>query len=604
MNDQVATWFRRNKSTAESAISAHARLSTTVSWWRVVCFTLLIGLVILSISTRQMTLLILGTVVILAIFAYLVKYHNRIKNKIRFLQEFAKLNDNEVKRLTPSLSGFPLGKEFINPQHHYSTDLDIFGSHSLFQFMDRTATKEGKEALAHAMLHRSTKSQILDRQNAVKELKKKPEWLLEFLSKGHMYREKSRDPQMIHPWFLDLTHPDIPSWYWWVLSIFPATSVVMLTAFFAGYLHILHLIVLVIVNGFILKKVNTQAEETYKKTYESIQTLKIYRAMIDHLENSDFKSSLLQSLQRPFTVQSTPASKIIEDLSHILSRIELRMNMFYWIFNIFFLLDLIWLIQVRNWKNSYGSKVSEWFQAINQVEFISCLSLTAYANPDWAFPTISDTPHTFQASELGHPLIDTASRVHNDFNINGTGSIVILTGSNMSGKTTFLRTIGVNTVLAHMGAPCCARSLEVGLFEIFTSMRTTDSLEQHISSFYAELKRLNQLIQRVQQPDQAVLFLLDEILKGTNSQDRHRGATGLIKQLHESTGFGVISTHDLALGELAESISQLQNFSFNSKLINNQLIFDYTLTPGLCNSFNASELMAQMGIQVYKGDQI
>ena len=198
---------------------------------------------------------------------------------------------------------------------------------------------------------------------------------------------------------------------------------------------------------------------------------------------------------------------------------------------------------------------------------------------------------------MGHVLLSTEDRICNDFSLIGKGSIVVLTGSNMSGKSTFLRTIGTNAVLALMGSPVCAQELVISPYRIFTSMRTTDSLEENTSSFYAELKRLKQLIQLVEQT-QPVLFLLDEVLKGTNSRDRHQGAAALIKQLSQKTAAGLVSTHDLALGALSDQMSQVQNFSFNSHMENGRLVFDYQLREGLCKSFNASQLMIQMGIEL------
>jgi DNA mismatch repair ATPase MutS len=208
--------------------------------------------------------------------------------------------------------------------------------------------------------------------------------------------------------------------------------------------------------------------------------------------------------------------------------------------------------------------------------------------------------YLYKATALGHPLIDQNERVTNHFEIQKKGAVVVLTGSNMSGKSTFLRTVGVNAVLAGMGGSVCADSMQIGDFSLFTSMRTTDSLEQHVSSFYAELERISQLIEQLKQ-GLPTLFLLDELLKGTNSQDRHLGSSTLIRQLHQGPAFGIISTHDLSLGELSQHHQDIDNFSFNSELRAGKLSFDYKLQHGLCKSFNASELMAQMGIDIEKG---
>jgi len=258
-------------------------------------------------------------------------------------------------------------------------------------------------------------------------------------------------------------------------------------------------------------------------------------------------------------------------------------------------LDLIYLIQSERWKSKNGKKVVLWFESLSQFEFLASLGCTAHSQPDFVFPITVNDPYQFHADTLGHPLIPDHERICNDFSLADKGTTGILTGSNMSGKSTFLRTLGVNVVLARMGSTVCARNLNIGDFLLFTSMRTTDSLKQHVSSFYAELERIRQLIQLVE-AGLPVMFLLDELLKGTNSEDRHTGSAALVKQLSKANAFGLISTHDLSLGRLAEQGDQLVNYSFNCQLINGALNFDYKLQTGICVSFNATELMAQMGI--------
>ena len=198
----------------------------------------------------------------------------------------------------------------------------------------------------------------------------------------------------------------------------------------------------------------------------------------------------------------------------------------------------------------------------------------------------------------GNPLIFANERICNDFSLKEQGQIAVVTGSNMSGKSTFLRTLGVNAVLAFTGAPCCAASITLSNFQVFTGMRTQDNLEEHVSSFYAELKRIKQLLETVQKNESPVFFLLDEILKGTNSKDRHLGSAALVRQLSEEQAFGLVSTHDLELGDLADVMDKVVNYSFNSHINGNEISFDYKLTRGICRSFNASKLMENMGIKI------
>lgn len=383
--------------------------------------------------------------------------------------------------------------------------------------------------------------------------------------------------------------------------VFPLVATLLTLAYFTGLLSGYWVLIALIINGYMLYRTEPLTQHTYLQTHKSINTLRSYEAMIACIEDRQFNSPLLQSLRTTFINKAERASVTIGQLKKLLSRIEVRQNAFYWIFNGFFLLDFIWLIQSEKWKFDHSKHVKYWFESINMYELLVSLGLTAHSHPQFGFPNIVAEPYTVNAKQLGHPLIPAEERVGNNFEIEKEGTIVVLTGSNMSGKSTFLRTLGVNIVLARLGLPVCASALELGDFTLFTSMRTTDSLEQHVSSFYAELERINQLIQ-VLAVEHPTLFLLDELLKGTNSRDRNLGSAALIRQLGQSTAFGLISTHDLSLGAISETQSGVENFSFNSTFRDGKISFDYKLRPGVCQSFNASELMIQMGIDL-KYDQ-
>jgi len=231
------------------------------------------------------------------------------------------------------------------------------------------------------------------------------------------------------------------------------------------------------------------------------------------------------------------------------------------------------------------------------MEPLNSISAFAFANEKYIFPKVNEGAPIFSAEKLGHPLIPSKQRINNNFQLKGKGAIGVITGSNMSGKSTFLRTIGVNAVLAFAGAPVCADQLELSIFQVFTSMRTKDNLEENISSFYAELLRLKMLLQTINE-NRPVLFLLDEILKGTNSADRHIGAESLIIQLSQLNAFGLISTHDLKLGKLKLKTDKLRNYNFSSSIDGQEIIFDFKLRDGICRSTNASQLMAKIGIQI------
>jgi DNA mismatch repair ATPase MutS len=255
---------------------------------------------------------------------------------------------------------------------------------------------------------------------------------------------------------------------------------------------------------------------------------------------------------------------------------------------------------LEKWRATSGTKVSGWLGNLEQLEALVSLAGFAYANPDFVWPHVeqNNTP-IFRARNMGHPLIPAAQRVNNDFSLEGLHKTTVITGSNMSGKSTFLRTVGVNAVLAYAGAPVCADYFEITCCHLFTSMRTKDSLSDSTSSFFAELKRLKQLLGHLEGSAQSLptFYMLDEILKGTNSTDRREGTKAVIRQLHGMNASGLIATHDLEIAEMQEEFpGDVANVSFHSELQNGQLVFDYKMRQGVCQSFNASDLMALMGI--------
>jgi DNA mismatch repair ATPase MutS len=295
------------------------------------------------------------------------------------------------------------------------------------------------------------------------------------------------------------------------------------------------------------------------------------------------------------------SSAALATAGNLFEKLDYRNNPYFAIFvGIPTLWDMHILNGLENWKAAHHAHLTEWLDLLADTEAMNSLAGHAFANPDYTVPQVKDSPEvTIVANGLGHPLIPAAKRISNNFAMQGTGKTILVTGSNMSGKSTFLRTIGLNLVLAQVGAVVSAGAFACSPVRVFSSMRTQDSLEESTSSFYAELKRLRKLLLLADEQHQApVFYLLDEILKGTNSADRHRGAEALIRQLHAKKASGMVSTHDLELGEWGATETYIHNFHFRSDVENGQLHFDYRLHEGICRSFNASELMRMMGIAI------
>jgi DNA mismatch repair ATPase MutS len=352
-----------------------------------------------------------------------------------------------------------------------------------------------------------------------------------------------------------------------------------------------------LLNSLILLSILDRVRNIHEQTTEAIKTLKSLEELIILVEKGNFSSAKLRELQSVYLDNTPKVSRRISSLNQILQNLDNRSNQIYHLFNVLFLLDLQFAIQAEHWKMRQPDNINPWFDVMGEFEGLVSFAGMAFANPEYIFPEILKGDHILNAENMGHPLIPAKSRISNDFSLDGLGSIGMITGSNMAGKSTFLRTVGVNMVLALAGGPVCAGKFNLTISQVFSSMRTQDNLEENISSFYAELNRIKQLLQ-ITSDGTPVFFLLDEILKGTNSHDRHLGAVSLVHQLTGENTSGLISTHDIDLAKEATEGRKVSNYSFNSIINGDEIIFDYKLTPGICESFNASKLMKKMGIRI------
>lgn len=590
------------------------RLSKKLSGARLVAFVFsAIVIVILANERLIAPLLVLAPLCIVG-FALLIKHHNEVddaKQHAIFLKE---INEQEVLRQKNKLSGFPAGETFLKRDHPYVSDLDIFGHHSLFQLIDRTTMESARSLLADWLSAPAAKEVILARQKAIKELSSKVDWRQALQATGMHFKHTVSDGDALTAWM----HKPVsllPRRFKYLivcslLSILSTTAAIyffshLLTVAYAKELipYLIPLGIFLAINSLVLKRVKVVTEDTTENIHHHLKIARGYRSLISKIESEKWQSEILQKIQSDFGDSGSSAAGRISELTQLLEVFQVRggkrqfNNFFYSLLNAFWFLDIHLILLTEKWKSINADSFKRWASAMSEFEALSSLAGFHYANPSYTFPEIKDGPYTAQFELLGHPLISAEKRVYNTFNLDDRGNIVMITGSNMAGKSTFLRSVGMNIVLALMGAPCCAKSAQVSDIKIFTSMRTQDNLEEGVSSFYAELRRIEQLLKLIES-GQSVFFLLDEMFKGTNSKDRHKGGFSLIRQLRELDAFGIISTHDLELASLAGKHKIVTNYSFNSRLEGSELIFNYVLTPGLCTDFNASELMKKSGIKI------
>ena len=529
-------------------------------------------------------------------FYRFVTWHLKMQQQKIHLESLAKMNRDELAAVNHDYSHFDNGEIFMDTSHPYAIDLDIFGEHSFFQYCNRTKTTIGAQRLAKYLTVAASTKEIQLRQEAIAELQNELEWRQNLQALGMLTEDNAQHLQSLTTWLRQPPFVQNNPFLKAALYIVPVLFVA------GSYLWLFHLpwylaILFYLPAFYILKKTLDQVNETHNRTSKAEKILAHYARIIQHIETKSFQCEKLKSLRAEFVTDKKNASEYLSRLSYIISQLNVRYNVFVIILNVAALWDLHWVLRLENWKAAQKENLPKWFDALAEMEALQSWATVYFNNPDWVFPTIHKR-NFLEGIELGHPLLQKSTRVCNDLKIPTDGHIKLVTGSNMAGKSTYLRTVGLNIVMAMAGAPACAKQFTLPKLQVFTSMRTQDALHESTSSFYAELKRLKTIIEAVESRNDA-FFLLDEILKGTNSNDRHTGSKALIRQLIKSEGSGIIATHDLELGQL-EAISDgaVENLCMEVEVENETLRFDYKIKKGVSQSFNATLLMKNMGIRI------
>jgi hypothetical protein len=570
------------------------------SMLRVVCF---LAMAVLGVyfANARLNFAVLATILVgLPIFLFLIKKHVNLKKRMQFHRFVKEINEQELERIGGKFQNTELdGSKFIDAKHPYSYDLDIFGKSSLFLQLNRCTSELGESNLAGWLKLKANKSEIEQRQSAIAELSADLDWRQNFQAKGKFGDEKQSQTKVLLDWMEKPLGFEPKAWMKVGRFLFPIIAIIGLAVYILTDLPFAVAFVGLIPNLILSASLHKKTADIAKHITDSVGVLKNYAELMQQIEQKELKSSYLQQSKSELLSGGEPASKAIHQLSEILYHLELKLNVwFYFLFGMWVAYDVQWFFALDKWKNQNEFRIRKWLNAVADFEAINSLSGFHFANADFTFPTISEQPFLFSAKSLGHPLIPSNVRVSNDFELGGKGKTAIITGSNMSGKSTFERTLGVNMVLAFAGSPVCANSLELSDFHVFTSMRTQDSLEENVSGFYAELRRIRQLLDQIE-TGKPTFYFLDEVLKGTNSEDRKNGAKAIIKKLSTTDSFGLITTHDLELGELATLNPDLAvNYSFNSRIENDKLVFPYSISEGVCHSFSATKLMASIGIEM------
>ena len=527
----------------------------------------------------------------IGVFLFLIRYYEDIKIKYRLLHALVKINDTEIAVLQYNFSELPQGDEYSDPEHEYSHDLDLFGQGSFFQYMNRTQLPEGQDLLAK-LLTENEITALPGKQKIVKELAQKPEWRQHFTARASLITQETKIADIVS--WLGRYAPFVPGVMrylpWIFLSIFVGLAGLVYWQGVSGSLLLFWMLLGLGITARYFRQISHLALQADRIK----ATFKQYSQLFKILEETDFEAPELQAKRQQLFVANKKASTVIQQFGELLNTMDYNNNIFYAIFgNGCFLGALRTAYQIEGWIQQYHTHVSNWFKVIAFFDAYNSLGNFAFNHPHYSYPVIKDGPVVLACKQAGHPLIPSESNIRNDFSISQE-NFFIITGSNMAGKSTFLRTVGLSVIMANLGLPVCAEECVYSPVKLVTSMRSVDSLYKGDSYFLSELKRLKKVVQLLEEAPYFVL--LDEILKGTNSTDKALGSKRFVERLLRANATGLIATHDLSLCDVATAHPNVHNYHLDATIQDNALYFDYLLKAGVSKTMNASFLLEQMDL--------
>ena len=586
---KLVHFYTEEKQRLETELKATKNKLANLSVLRLVVFILtLVGIYFLFDDIRAVGFI--ATVGIIVFSILLIKYLDAKESK-KLLITKIKINETEIRVLEGDFLFLKTGEEFIDPTHVYSNDIDLFGRGSFFQYINRTSTQQGAKELAKTI----TENHILSidkKQEVLKELSQKVAWRQHFSALASLVTTRYSTKEIL----------DFIQNYSTVFSIivskspivFSLVSIVLIALVSFAIIPFSILILWVFIGLGITALYFKKTQEIYVQADKAKATFKQYYLLLQEIENRKFSSAKLQEKQQIIQSEKLQASVIFKQFSKILDAFDQRNNLLIaFVGNAFFLWDLRNAVKVEIWITNYKHTVKKWFEVIAFFDAQNSLANFQYNHPEYSFPKVQKQDAIIKAVGLGHPLLNSEKRIDNDFKIYDQ-EFFIVTGANMAGKSTFLRTVSLSIVMANVGLPVCAKSCIYSPVKLITSMRTSDSLADDESYFYSELKRLKFIVDTIDKDD--YFIILDEILKGTNSKDKAIGSKKFIEKLVSSKSTGIIATHDVSLCELATDFSEIKNYYFDAEISNDELYFDYLFKKGVCKNMNASFLLKKMEI--------
>lgn len=545
-----------------------------------VCFTLF----------NQTTLFFSCFISLSIVFGWIIKKHQSIVQDIQFKENIIRIAGNEIKRIQFDLSEFETGENYNQGVHDFSHDLDLFGQHSLFQLLNRCSFEDSKKQIAKHLRTVPQVDEIKNRQQAIATLEKDPDQLIQWQQHASQINWSSEDVAQIKDWNIDQISIMKPWLFYGSTALFLIELALVFLGYISSTIPLYHFLFNLIIGGNYFKK-NSLVHAVLSKKHKDLRHLK---HLIDLIQKAP-KGAHLDEIKAQFEGQET-AGDALNQISNIMGRFDARLNLVVIsVLGGICMWDNMMAYQTVQWHQKHAKDLSKWIDAIIAFDELNSLAIYNYNHPHFHLPEVS-TSFELKGKDIRHPLLKKEVAIGNDFHFDHADNIYLITGSNMAGKSTFLRAIGTNIVLAHLGVKVAAQSLTVSPMNLYTSMRITDSVSSGASTFFAEVNRISQLIEKSK--TQKVFFLLDEILKGTNSIDKLKGSQALLAQLLKYHACGFIATHDLELSKMANDHEHIINKRFEVEISNGEFHFDYQIKDGICQVMNATELMRKMGIEI------
>ncbi len=599
MQQNITDQYRQGIAAAQQEVSNYKSLINTYSFMRLGIFALIVVAIWIGKEADNFTFIVIAFVILLLIFMLLMQKQSGFEKQKKYFENLALVTENEINSILTHDNLYSNGSQFEHDKHFYSSDLDIYGKASLFQLTNRSATSPGNHKLASWFGKPSTKEEIELRQRVVAELATISHWKLDV--QACLLFAKSDDENRLQRLSDHLKIAiNMPGEKW--LGIYAKVAPFILTAFIVGaFFNPVIRNIAVAIGFFNLGLVGAKAAYIKKTSIVADKigdTLASYATVFKKIEEQQWQSAYARSLNQ--VLMDNKTSGKIKELSELINKLNYHLNLIVgFLLNAFFVWDIRQVIAIENWKRNNQAGLEVAFDVVAEFEALISLASLNINNTEWCFPQIANgNGYTLSAKNIGHPLLQAANRVDNDFELENARHIDIITGSNMAGKSTFLRTVGINTVMALCGAPVCADEMKVSVVTIISYMRIKDSLNESTSTFKAELDRLQMLLGAVE-TEPKVFFLIDEMLRGTNSVDKYLGSKAVIEKLIGKKGAGMVATHDLQIAELEKKYPDyIRNFYFDIQVLNGEMLFDYKIKDGECKTFNASMLLKRIGIDV------